>query len=319
MDVEKKIVCYDAFKAGFKITPFAVGQHPDTPLLPSQATDLWLTHPDRDYQELLDTSLFVVNGLIYPASASDQGIALYGAAPPTLHDNLVAIISFAQIAPLQTFVIDETLLERAEERGVPLREAIYLRSPVALAGVTPLLILAGFWQPFALTLTQVGERQLRLESGSLQLEDRFLLSVDAFPYPDTDDYYDGRSLNRELFLSNEILYPFLLSGNSQLVLIHTSDVTLSSAPVASLGLPGRYQLTRPTGDLMLFEDGRIAHAHYDGNEKSPVIACQRAMMTLARYRSTDYRHHRHLTRDRETTRPPTPSRLSFVQAKKREV
>ena len=318
MDVEEKIFCYDAFKAGFTITPFAINKHPLTDLLPSEATDLLLTHSGVDYQNLVEHALFVVNGLIYPASASEQGIALYQAARPTLKDNLVALVSFARIAALQTFVIDETLLARAEDYGTPLREALYLHAPVALDGVTPLLVVAGFWQPVDLAVTQVGERTLRLDTSALQLEERFLLSSDAYPYPLMATYYDGRTLNRELFLSNDVLYPFLLSGNSQLVLIHTSAWTFDTLPVAPLGLPGRYQLSRSEGDLMLFEDGRIAHSHYDGNASSPVLVTQRAMTTPARYRTTDYRGQRFLTQDARTDIRPRQSRLKFVQAKKRE-
>ena len=317
MEIEKRIVCYDAFKAGFTITPFSVNQHPATDLLPSEATDLLLTHPDADYQNLIEHSLFVVNSLIYPASKCAQGIALYRAAQSAQKDNRVAVIAFDQIASLQAFVLDESILERPEQRGDSLREALYLRSPVTLDGVTPLLIMAGFWQPFSLSLSRIGERLLRLSTSALQLEDRLRLSWGAYPYPLSDDYYDGRSLNREIFLSNDVLYPFLLSGNSQLVLIHTSDWTLTTGPVNSLGLPGRYQLTRPAGDLMLFEDGGIAHAHYDGNAKAPVIATQRRMSTINRYRSTDYRQHRFLTSDRECSKKPVPSRLKFVEAKKK--
>lgn len=328
MNVEEKIFCYDAFKAGFTITPFATNKHPATALLPSEATDLLLTHPELDYQTLVEHALFVVNGLVYPATASDQGIALYRAAWSTLKDNLVAIISFARIATLSTFVIDETLLARAEDYRTPLREALYIHSPVALDGVTLLLVVAGFWQPVILSasqlgqrrsaFTRVGERTFRLETNALQLEERFLLSSDSFPYPLIDTYYDGRTLNRELFLSNDVLYPFLLSGNSQLVLIHSSAWTLDSRPIAPLGLPGRYQLCRPEGDLMLLEDGRIAHCHYDGNPQAPVLVTQRAMSTPVRYRTTDFRSQRFLTQDRQTQQKPRQSRLKFVEAKKRE-
>lgn len=272
MATNRLFVC-DAYDAGFNINSFNT-------LKETGNNDLLLTRANTDYSAVDKNTLFSINGLIYPSLVKPEGILLVNAANPL--DERVLLIRTNLLGDIDKVPITEAQLTNPYNVDLNTEQAIYLDVDFDLISNYHFLIIAGFLFIDDPRVEIINSNTLRIKQLSLDLEKKYLFSKNNYPINNINaENPNDWTINRSEFFSFNELKKLLSLGNS-FVIYFNKNLNCRKVTLGSHRLPGRYDISEATDNLLMTGNGRVFNYRVGGNDYYPVIEGNNGISGLGR-------------------------------------
>lgn len=268
----------DAWQAGYVITPTDHTKSPSMELPRSEKVDLLLTHPKFSTQSKLNKFLVTVNGLFHRTGGSIHGIYVHkgGESGMIADDNQVGVYSFANVANLVTYPIDNTMVHRADPT-VGYQYHAYIESPVSLTNKTLMMSIGGFLHTPGDHFKVIGDKTIAVHFTNYPLVERLFLMKKRLNI--TSLGLEATLANPSQFalsdLEGDAVFLGLLTlPQSFLIVVDTPELYVRKHQLEHNEIPGRFVATYPSQRLPLI--GPYGHFHeyvvqYDDDEH--VLCC----------------------------------------------
>ena len=276
---EKVFVC-DAYEAGFEIEPVSTESGEE------DFKDLKLTRIGNNYKEIDATSLFAVNGLVYPSIVAGDGIYLKGARDD--RGQRVFIIRTNKIGELQKTILTPNDVTNPNDIDLRDEQAVYLKSNFNLLEKSFFLILNGYLFLNDERIQIVDAGLLSIDQISLDLDKRFLLANCLFNRDRKNELkFNDLTLDRKLFYDFDTFKSIIGNGNSFFAYFD-KKVQFSKIPIASHNTPGKYySVGIANNELLLSREGRVLDYKYSEGKWNEFIESSSLINNLPRSATTD--------------------------------
>lgn len=188
------VVCYDIWASNFAVSPYMIGQHPDTDWNPEDIRDLIISRDKTDYKTMERHCLATVNGLIHRTSSNEHGFIIKdGAFSKNLCNRTsLSIIDFFNVGEVEIIDLNSDMAYKPDE-DTPLFETTLLNTGVDFKGKTPIFVLGGYLHLHDRIFNIVGDGIVRVAVNKLPLVERYYeshLTIDLSSLPVTSPAYD---------------------------------------------------------------------------------------------------------------------------------
>ena len=277
--IEERLFVCDAYDAGFDIEPVNLNTQTK-----DSFKDLKLTREKTDYNEIEKTSLFSINGLIYPSIVKEDGIYIVNGYEPI--DERVLIIRTNLLSDMEKIPITEGSIINPYNVNTKTEQAIYIKTDFNLLENFFMVIIAGFLFVADNRIEVVKENELRISQISLDLDIKYLFSKFNFsndllnpfmPNSKTiykDDFYTFDSLKNLFKLPNSFIVKF------------DKKLICEKKFLSSHKLPGKFITDKVIDGLLISESQKIINYKIGGNRYHKVIEGQNLISGLARSKTT---------------------------------
>ena len=276
---EKVFVC-DAYEAGFEIEPVSMLGGED------DFKDLKLTRIGNNYEEIDATSLFTVNGFVYPSIVKEDGIYLKGAMDTD--GQRVFIIRTNKIGEIQKTILTPNDVTNPNNIDLRNEQAIYIKSNFNLFEKSFFLILNGYLFLNDERIQIVDANVLSIKQISLDLDKRFILANCLFNRDEMEELkFNDLTLNRKLFYDFDTFKSIIGNGNSFFAYFD-KKVQFSKTQIASYNMPGKYySMGIEDNELLLSREGRVLDYKYGEGLWNEYIESSSLISNLPRSFTTD--------------------------------
>lgn len=240
-----EVVFADAYYAGYSCQRASYDRSPTYIPDPSESDCLVLRKEGVDPDEFVKYCLVSINGLFHRVD-SDGDVnyvldAFNSVRVARRHE--VGIHNFKPIGELTCVSITADMVHRRDPNQ-PLRNQLYIKSPVSTEGKTVALVMGGYLHLIDnYSFSPVGNDIFCLETQSLPLLDRFFESeklIDLSSFGLERRGANSMQLSREQLLSDEVLTRWMTLSQSFLVLIDNDTINVERTQVETGSSWGMY-------------------------------------------------------------------------------
>lgn len=264
----KTVRYHDMWSSDFKIRTSNVRYHPTVPVYGSDATDLLLSKNAVVYKDVVEHGLFSVAGYIHRADYTEHGIYVLNGAVTALaaNSNMIGYLNFKTLGKVSTYSFSTEHLVEAI-KGKPMSETVYVKSPVNLAGKTPMLVVGGHLYPVGFGLSYFTDNVLAFDFTKYPWLDRLLTLMETMggggntPFIDFNELrLANGSIEKDKIYSNATLTALFLHYSTFLVVVDNPKLYVGYSELPSEGLIGKTvvhhdkRFTKP----LVTTQGRIA-------------------------------------------------------------
>lgn len=219
-----------------------------------------------DYDDIVDKSVTVCNGLLHRAISSDSGIYVLGAGLTTCKSNVnsFGVLDFSEIGSIKTIPIkNENVVNYMP--GSDLREAIYLKVPDQYAGKAVMVSIAGYLYYIGNVMSRINEVLFKIDTDKADFIKRLYESLkygfDINPLGLTR-FGDRPDILLQETDPDEFYRKLLTHTQSFFIIADVNDYYIEKTILENPRLPGKYVINRLPQYPVISEMGLIPNFNY---------------------------------------------------------
>lgn len=243
--VETSIMRYgDAYDAGYSILGTDHMVDPETVVTPEHQVDVLFRRDGVDYEKMIRTCLFTVNGLFHRASASTKGVYLLraGESCNISQETNFGIANFQDIGEFECLSFKDEYFKKPLKL-LPYKDKLFIKFPKKLTGKTIFLVLGGFLlTPSNACFKLLNDDTLEVSMNRLPWHRYFYGALKNINLESLglNVIKDDRRAISELD-SDDAIKKFFLLPQSFLVVFDTQKMTIVEDQLQDMGIPGRWE------------------------------------------------------------------------------
>jgi hypothetical protein len=282
----------DASRSNYTFRQVHPVSHPDMEVYDTERTDLLMTKPTIDYNYMANNSLVCVNGLFHHTEGSEYGLYVRnGRTTKNISDdNLVGILSFSKIAPLQQIPITDSMIFK-HSNDQRLYDSTFIDVGQSMLNKTALISIGGYLHVLDQNYREVGDTVLEINWSRIPLAERIFESKDLIDLSALEAYfYNGYSnaITVGGLQSDGLIRAYLTLSQSFIVLVDTPILNARRTYLGRSSTPGVYETyTKPNG-LMTSRYGSVLHYWSDNQRGRWVLRTQPKYDFVYTFQTTDW-------------------------------
>lgn len=236
----------DGFRAQYNIQRVHPTYHPTVTVPESSKTDLLLSKSNVDMDLFLNHTIVTVNGLCHVTDNFEDKVRVIDGGKTCLHSdqNMLGIISFNEVASLERYLINESMLDRINE-DIPYCQTVWVRLGVDLTNKSVILSLGGY-----LHINDNSYKVVNIEEGIIQInfetitmpkrifESRKIIDLSSLELTESENYENVIALPE--LQEDEFIVKYLELSQTFVIVVDAPVVYVEQHIVEKTNLPGVY-------------------------------------------------------------------------------
>lgn len=253
----------------FKALAVNIKVHIDANINRDQKVDVLLYKDGlyrSDYDDIVDKSITICNGLLHKAIASDNGIYVLGAGGTTCrtHVNSFGILDFSDIGKVTILPIkNENIVKYMP--GLDLADAIYLKIPEEYAGKAVMVSIAGYLYYLGNVMSRVSETIFKIDTDKANIIKR-LYESSKYGFDISSVGLSCINGHPDIFLQeteqDAFYYALLTHIQSFFIIADVNDYHVEKILLENPKLPGKYLISRLPKYPLISEIGLLPNYNY---------------------------------------------------------
>ena len=277
----RMFVC-DAYDAGFNVEL--------ANLIPTGndiKNDLLLTRKNSHYDQIDKTSIFSINGLVYPSVVRDNGIYLINAN--NAQDNNISIIRTNLLCNIDKIRLSLDDIVNISDIDTTHTEPIYIKTNFDLTKHFYMLVIAGFLFVNDRRITLSDINLLKIRHLSLDLNKRYIYNLKNTNTSNSDidvSIKNSKTIKRSEFYKFDNIKKIFTLNNS-FIIKFDNQLNCKDYSLTSHSLPGKYMTNKPLDNLIITGSQKILNYKITGNKYYQSLSGIDLQDSLPRSRTTD--------------------------------
>lgn len=261
--------------------------------------DVYLTKNIADYTLIQKYVLTTVNGLCHVNIPAAKGILIKGAglSLDEEQDNLLGVLSFEKIAPIQQLSIKDTMIRPSPE-GKSLKQAIYLDLNKNLTGKSLMISFMGRLFVADGVIEKINNKgACRINTYRIDILRLILQSIGKINLTklDLDERkYKAKTLKIEDILDDDVVLEILKLPQTFIVIVDKPSLFVEKTALQYTSMPGFYE-TEKNNRLPYIDDHGILSPYWKISHKATYTTIHRLHLKDTFYRDPMYHTSGYLT------------------------
>lgn len=258
-----KLYSYDTTTIGFLPRCGNTGYHPTNSIPLDEKTDILLTKPDTNYNNIGKNCLFTVGGFFHRHEYGPNGVYVINGNKTTLRSSSqeIGMLDFSRIGTVEIYPMVEDLL-MSPTTMLPYRESIYMKLPKPKTNdVTIAFVFGGYLHLLDDIFTLISDESACLNTQAMNLHSRFFRSrlfLDLTTLESTVQSDDQMSdLMPRVLMTDDAMKAWVLHENSFFVYINATSLQVTEEVLPRPSTPGRYFLGRQPEGVIKMDFGEM--------------------------------------------------------------
>lgn len=254
---------------GYKAFAVNLKKHPDANINRDERVDVLLCRDDlyrSDYDDIVNKSVAICNGLLHQCIAGDNGIYILGAGTTTRLSNVnsFGILDFSEVGKVKTLQIKEEHIVKYMP-GEALDDAIYLKVPEEYAGKAVMISIGGYLYYLGSLMSRINERLFKIETDKAAIIKRIyeskqygfdVSSLGITQFENSNDVLLGE------FTTDEFYKKLLTNSLSFFIIADVNDYVVEKVIHENPRYPGKYLTHQLPEYPIISELGLIPNFNY---------------------------------------------------------